>query len=73
MMNDYLAGVIRRSNENVLYPYTSEHERVLVLVYDGYRSGLRSTGGLALWSLGAWCHRGGRGVVEKHLWVGTDM
>jgi len=28
MMNDYLAGVIRRSNKNVLYSYTSEHERV---------------------------------------------
>lgn len=28
MMNDYLAGVIRRSNENALYSYTAEHERV---------------------------------------------
>src|SRR6266702_2625723 len=29
MMNDYLAGVIRRSNENVLHSYASEHERFL--------------------------------------------
>ena len=72
MMNGYLTRVTRRSNENVLYSYASEYERVLVLVYDGYRSGLHSTGGLALWSLGAWCHHGG-GVLEKHLWVGTDM
>lgn len=72
MMNDYLAGVTRWSNENVLYSYTSEHEQVLVLIYGGCRNGLHPTGGLVLWSLGAWCHHGG-GVLEKHLWDVTDM
>jgi hypothetical protein len=28
MMDDCLAGVIRRSNENVLYSHASEYERV---------------------------------------------
>lgn len=72
MMNDCLAGVIRRSNENVLYSYTSEPERARCssMVVIGMGCIL-----LEVWRSGPWERGvyGGRGVLGKHPWIRTDI